>query len=151
MNASVFRLGVLLSAVLIVALSVQGVSAGELTADEIWTRIGPFFSPPAKFAGELGDYRSPLKFYDGRPVRTAEDWKQRRAEILSTWHRMMGAWPAVIEKPKVEYLEKKRRENFIQHRVRFLYAQKHATEGYLLIPNGEGRRPAGPSPAESPR
>ena len=125
-----------------IVASVGSVSADELTAEAIWQRIGPFFSPPAEMVDDFGDYRSPLKFYDGRPVRNAEDWKQRREQILSTWHRMMGPWPEVIEDPKVEYLESERRENFTQRRIRFLLMPEHITESYLLTPDGEGRRDA---------
>ena len=30
----------------------------------------------------------------------------------------MGPWPALIEKPKIEYLEKEHRDNFTQHHIR---------------------------------
>ena len=125
-----------------VVASVGTVSADELTAEAIWQRIGPFFSPPPEMTDDFGDYRSPLKFYDGQPVRNAEDWKRHREEILSTWHRMMGPWPEVIEDPKVDYLESERRENFTQQRIRFLLMPEHFTESYLLTPDGEDRRPA---------
>lgn len=107
-----------------------------------WEQISRFFEPPAEFAGDLGAYRSPLVFYDGRPVRNAEDWLLRRQEILSRWHALMGAWPPVFEKPQVEILETQRRENFAQHRVRFEWIPGAKTEGYLLVPDGMGRRPA---------
>ena len=42
--------------------------------DAAWQRIAPFFSPPPKYEGDYRPYRSPLKFYDGRSVKTAEDW-----------------------------------------------------------------------------
>ena len=57
------------------------------------------FRPPAEFREDFGDYRSPLRFDDGRPVRDAADWRRRREEILSTWHEFMGRWPALIERP----------------------------------------------------
>jgi hypothetical protein len=116
--------------------------AQSTEADAIWRQIGPFFTPPARLAGDLGPYRSPLKFYDGRPVRTAAEWSQRRREILDRWHSLMGPWPAVIERPQVEILATERRENFTQHRVRFLWLPGEKTEGYLLVPDCQGRRPA---------
>src|SRR5574340_875547 len=76
-----------------------------------------WFAPPAKFAGDFGNYASPLKFYDGRPVRDAADWAKRRQEILSTWHELIGPWPPLIEKPRLEYLRTLARENFTQHRI----------------------------------
>src|SRR5262245_44811940 len=83
-----------------------------------WRTIQPFFQPPAEFAGKFGPYRSPLLFNDGSPVRSAEEWPRRRTELLEMWQGLMGPWPAVVEKPKIEVLAKSRRENFTQLRVR---------------------------------
>jgi hypothetical protein len=103
----------------------------------------PWFVPPAEYAGDLGAYRSPLKFSDGRPVRNAADWAKRRTEILATWHGLMGQWPPLIGKPEIEYLRKEHRDNFTQHRVRVEVAPgKRTAEGYLAIPDGKGPFPA---------
>lgn len=107
-----------------------------------WDRIKEYFRPPEKFAGGLGDYRSPLLFNDGSRVANAEDWKKRRAEILSDWHEMLGPWPEMITEPEVEILETTRRENFTQHKIRFPWTPHEKTTGYLLIPDGDGPRPA---------
>jgi dienelactone hydrolase len=112
-------------------------------AAAIRQRLAEFFRPPKELAGDLGDYRSPLKFADGSAARRAEDWQKRRAEVLKTWHELMGPWPAVIEKPKLEYLEKERRENFTQHHVRIEVAPERMTDdAYLLVPDGKGPFPA---------
>jgi len=88
-------------------------------------------------------YRSVLKFYDGSAVRTAADWQKRRKEILIFWHAVMGPWPALIEKPNVEYLSRKNRESFTQHVVRVEAApRKQTVDGYLLVPKGTGSFPA---------
>jgi hypothetical protein len=106
-------------------------------------KLAPFFRPPVDLAGDLGKYRSPLKFADGRPVRNAEDWRKRRQEIVKTWHEVMGPWPAPIEKPKVEYLEKERRDHLTQHHVRLEVAPGLRTDdAYLLVPDGKGPFPA---------
>src|SRR5256714_12487059 len=55
---------------------------------------------------------------------------------------MIGAWPPVIEKPAIEYVETRRRENFTQHKVRVQTAPGQMTAGYLLVPDGPGPRPA---------
>jgi len=107
-----------------------------------WKTIAPYFTPPEKFAGDYGDYRSPLKFNDGSMVRTKEDWKKRRAEIYQQWTELLGEWPPLITEPTVETLDSKRRENFTQYRIRFNWTPKEKTTGYLLIPDGEGQRPA---------
>jgi hypothetical protein len=105
--------------------------------------IAPFFKPPAKFANDLGTYKSPLKFYDGTPVKGPADWPKRRREILKTWHDFMGAWPLLIEKPKIEFLKKERRENFTQHHVKIEVAPGRLTQdAYLLVPDGKGPFPA---------
>jgi hypothetical protein len=107
-----------------------------------WDTISPFFSPPAEFQGQLGEYRSPLQFADGRPVKTADDWTKRRAEILQQWNAWMGHWPPLITDPKVEILETTRRDNFQQLKIRFLWTPNELTTGYLLIPDGDGPKPA---------
>jgi len=104
--------------------------------------LDQFFRPPAQYANDFGDYRSPLKFYDGRSVKTAEDWQARRQEILNGWHEIMGPWPRLIEQPRIEYLEKQRRENFTQHRVRVEMAPGLTHPAILLVPDGKGPFPA---------
>jgi hypothetical protein len=100
------------------------------------------FRPPPQFADASGGYKSPLVFDDGRPVRDAADWQMRRKEILATWHGIMGAWPPLIQRPKVEVLGTQRREAFEQRRVRVAIAPSRTTEGYLLVPDGQGPFPA---------
>ncbi|MBN2313696.1 MAG: alpha/beta fold hydrolase [Sedimentisphaerales bacterium] len=110
---------------------------------EIPTTIAPFFNPPSKFAGNFGEYKSPLIFDDGTKVKSPADWQRRRKEILQTWTGFMGDWPPLIDKPTIEYLAKERRENFIQHQVRVEIAPKgQMVDGYLLVPDREKLMPA---------
>ena len=109
---------------------------------DAWQRIAPHFSPPKQFANDLGDYRSPLRFADGRLVRSADDWKKRRSEFVKQWQDLLGHWPPLITEPKVEVLESTRRENFQQLRIRFKWTPDEFTTGYLLIPDGDTPRPA---------
>ncbi|MGV3754220.1 MAG: dienelactone hydrolase family protein [Verrucomicrobiota bacterium] len=102
----------------------------------------PYFQPPAEFAGKLGDYRSPLKFYDGKEVKTAADWPKRRAELLAKWQEVMGPWPEVLANPKLEILSTTNREDFIQHKVKVQYGATQFHDGYLLVPQGKGKFPA---------
>jgi hypothetical protein len=116
---------------------------GAVPADEAGQRLAPFFGPPAELAGDLGNYRSPLTFADGRPVQNAADWRKRRQEILTTWHSLMGPWPALIGKPKLERLEQERRDNLTQYHVRLEIAPDRTTDdAYLLVPDGTGPFPA---------
>ena len=104
--------------------------------------IAPFFTPPAEWRGKFGKYRSPLVFNDGSKVKTPADWARRRREIRSDWMRLLGQWPALLTEPKVTVLEEKRRENFRQLKVQFKWTPVESTTGYLLIPDGKGKRPA---------
>ncbi len=107
--------------------------------------LKPLFAPPAEFAGDPGEFRSPLRFEDGSKVETAEDWAKRRAEILSVWNERMGAWPPLITEPTVETLESTElEEGLVRHRVRFLWTPQEKTTGYLFVP---GKAAQGPRPA----
>ncbi len=117
--------------------------ADEPEKGDAWAKIAPYFTPPAEFAGDTGGYASPLRSSDGRPVETAEQWTKRRAEIRQEWHEMLGPWPPLLEKPKVEFLEQERRENFTQHHVKVEVAPRgQQSDGYLLVPDGQGPFPA---------
>jgi hypothetical protein len=110
--------------------------------EKLWEQIEPYFSPPEEFENEFGEFRSPLKFYNGKEVYSAKDWKKRRKEIISRWHEKMGEWPDLITDQTFEILGTTKKENFTQNRVRFRWLPNETTEGYLLIPDGEGKKPA---------
>ena len=105
-------------------------------------RLSEFFIPPNEWKGKLGNYRSPLIFNDESKVETPKDWSRRRIEIRKIWMHLMGQWPQLIMEPKVMVLSEIRRENFRQLKVRFKWTPVESTTGYLLIPNGKGKRPA---------
>jgi len=109
----------------------------------LWERIEPFFSPTEEFEGDFGDYRSPLRFYDGREVTTADEWEERRQEIRDRWMEMMGEWPDLITDQEPEILSSEKRDNFMQHRVKFNWTPLEETEGWLMIPEDLD----GPTPA----
>ena len=117
-----------------------------LARPDVIGKVDPFFTPPEEWRGKFGKYRSPLMFNDGTKVKTPADWARRRAEIRGDWMRLMGPWPNLITDPKVAVLEEKRRENFRQLKVRFIWTPVESTTGYLLIPTakikGNGKRPA---------
>jgi hypothetical protein len=134
---------------LVLVLLLWGAAGAAPAADaepaqggNVWQAIAPFFSPPPELASDLGAYRSPLVFADGRPVKTPADWRLRRQEILDQWHKILGPWPPLIEKPAIECLETTRRETFTQKRVRLQIAPGQTVDGYLLAPDGPGPRPA---------
>jgi len=94
-----------------------------------------FFTPPDKYRSDLGDFHSPLLFADGTPVRTPADWTRRRSEILSAWHKIMGPWPPLIARPRVELVNTTRRENITQQQLRIEIALGgEMVDALLLIP-----------------
>src|SRR5439155_5711743 len=80
--------------------------------------LAEFFAPPEKYRSDFGGFRSPLLFADGAMARTPADWQGRRSEILSTWHKIMGPWPPLIEKPRMEVVNTMRRDNVTQQQLR---------------------------------
>lgn len=104
----------------------------------------PFTKISAEFESATAPGRSPLLFADGAKVRTAAEWQRRRTEILADWHRLMGAWPRVIERPKVEVLETTMRDGqVVQRKVRVEIAPGQTGDGYVLVPaTFKGPRPA---------
>ena len=114
----------------------------SLGATEDTAQLAPFFQPPAEYINDFGKYPSLLQFYEGRPVQDVTEWKLRRIEILRRWNDVMGPWPKLIERPKMEVVFTKKRETFIQQRVRIEIAPNQNGDGYLLVPDGTGPFPA---------
>lgn len=110
--------------------------------EEIPASLLAAFRPPPEFAGDLGAFRSPLKFDDGRPVRNERDWRSRRAELLRYWQGVMGKWPPLVENARLEVTGSETRENFTQREVRYAAAPGRESRGYLLVPEGKGPFPA---------
>lgn len=110
--------------------------------EDTWDSISPFFVPPAEYRNDFGNFRSPLKFYDGTAVNTPADWQKRRQEIQEHWTGMMGHWPELLTSQSLKILDTIHKENYTRHKVRFEWIPGEKTEGYLLIPDGEGKKPA---------
>lgn len=120
------------------------VGGGVVLSAEIPAELKTYFAPPAEFSGKLEGYASPLKFYDGRPVHTPAEWPARRKEILDYWHSRMGAWPALLDRPKLVLEEKQDRGGVTQYRVQIEIAPGEMRHGFLLLPPAKftGKRPA---------
>lgn len=111
--------------------------------EKLAAQLEKYYQPPAEFAGKFGDYKSPLKFADGTMVKTPEDWARRRKEILDTWHKRMGPWPSLLERPNVKRLETVDRDDYVEHHVHVQVSSEGVlADGYLLIPKGGGPFPA---------
>ena len=110
--------------------------------NKVWSILKPYFSPPLEYKNQYGNYRSPLIFYNGDSVTTKDDWSKRREEIRSRWMKMMGEWPPVLDQQEFEIIGKEKREDFMQYKVRFYWTSNEQTEGYLLVPDKKGKKPA---------
>lgn len=146
-SASIYRSVWLVVGVALFATALA--SADEPRSREaLWAQLEKYTQPPAEFAGQFGPYRSPLKFDDGTMVKSAEDWPRRRKEILATWHRRLGTWPPLVDKPIVKVLETVERDGYTQRHVHVQIApaaegkEPRMADGYLLIPKGKGPFPA---------
>ena len=107
-----------------------------------WREISSCFTVPVQFENVFGDYRSPLVFDSGDPVKTPADWTKRRKEIYDNWMQMMGAWPPLLENNGFEYLDSEQKDGYVEHTVRFDWASFNKTTGYLLKPDKKGMKPA---------
>jgi len=128
----------------VVLLLLNSVFCTGQEIDTAWDNLKSCFNPPRQFVNIYGNYKDPLKFYNGQKVESKEDWQKRRAEIMDRWHNMMGHWPPLILHPSFEILSSLNRDNFTQHTVRFYWRPDETTDAYLLIPRDSNikRRPA---------
>ncbi len=105
--------------------------------------LAKFFAPPREYEGKLGTFRSPLTFADGSKVSSPEDWQRRRAEILEQWHKIMGGWPKLIEKPRFESVSIRRRHQITERRLRIeIGIGGEMVDAFMLVPDGDGPFPA---------
>ncbi len=133
--------GSLTVVMLVGSLNARGQDAPARAA--LWQRLEKFTQPPPEFAGQFGPYRSPLKFADGSVAKSPEDWTRRRKEILETWHKRLGTWPPLVEKPTVKRLETVDKDGYLQHHVHVqISPEGKLADGYLLMPKGKGPFPA---------
>jgi dienelactone hydrolase len=125
------------------ASGLMGGDGPQAARQALWRQLEDYFEPPAEFAGQLGNYRSPLQFADGTRAETVEDWARRREEIAAKWHRRLGAWPPLVERPAVKRLESVERDGYSQHHVHVqISPDGKLADGYLLLPQGQGPFPA---------
>ncbi len=108
--------------------------------------LAEFFVPPEQYQSDFGNFRSPFVFADGTRVQSPADWQRRREEIISTWQKIMGPWPPVLQKPRVEVVNTIRRESITQQQLRIEIALGgEMVDALLLVPDGAAsvrKRPA---------
>src|SRR5438132_309077 len=96
----------------LVFLALALAAAPQSREKELWEKLEPLFAPPAEFRNTLAPLRPLLKFSDGRDVKTPEEWKERRSEILGHWNELLGPWPPLLETPVVQEQWKETVEDF---------------------------------------
>ncbi|MGA9626570.1 MAG: hypothetical protein WBQ65_19000, partial [Bryobacteraceae bacterium] len=88
----------------------------------------------------------PLKFLDGRPVRTGAEWRSRRAEIWRLFEKyQLGTFPPKPKLDRVVALDETRGEGYTVRNVRLEYG-KGSTRVRVMIPDGKGPFPVLISP-----
>jgi len=126
-----------------VVILAGAVPVGSQEASPPWSEMEKHFVPPDEYKGNFGKYRSVLTFDDGTVVKSAEDWSRRREEIRKYWHGAMGAWPPILEKPRLQRGQSEHVENFTRIKVEVEVSPgKLVGTQYLLIPDGKGPFPA---------
>jgi pimeloyl-ACP methyl ester carboxylesterase len=91
----------------------------------------------------------PLKFLDGRPVRTAAEWRLRRAEIRQLFEKYdVGTFPPKPKLDRVVALDETRGKGYTVRNVRLEYGpgSKGSTRVQVMIPDGKGPFPVLISP-----
>lgn len=106
-------------------------------------QLADFYQCPPAYQLQLGDYRSPLIREDGSTVKTPAQWQQRRSEILSNWHKIMGPWPELFAQPEFKQVVVSRRENITQRQLKIgIGIGGEMVDAFMLIPDGDGPFPA---------
>lgn len=87
----------------------------------------------------------PLRFLDGRPVRSAKDWTARRAEIRQLFEQYVtGSFPAKPKIDRVVALDETRGASYVTRNVRLEFGPQ--SQGTLRVqvtlPDGPGPFPA---------
>ena len=86
----------------------------------------------------------PLRFLDGRPVRTAADWKMRRAEIQQLFEKYdLGTYPPKPKLERVVAIDEARGQGYVVRNVRLEFGPdgKGTMRVQVMIPDGKGPFP----------
>lgn len=100
-----------------------------------WELLKPHFTVPESFKDDFGNYRSPLAGYDG-------NWEEKRNAIKHEWTDLLGEWPDLFTRPEVKTLESIPDHGITRHKIQFQWLPGQTATAWLLIPEGEGQRPA---------
>jgi pimeloyl-ACP methyl ester carboxylesterase len=91
----------------------------------------------------------PLRFLDGRTVRTAQDWKARRAEIRQLFEKYdLGAFPPKPKLDRAVVIDETPGKGYLIRNLRLEFgpASKATMRVQVMIPDGKGPFPVMISP-----
>src|SRR5262245_48205324 len=91
----------------------------------------------------------PLRFLDGRPVRSTEDWKARRAEIRQLYEKYdLGSLPPKPKLDRAVVLDETPGKGYIVRNLRLEFGpeSKGSMRMQVMIPEGKGPFPVLISP-----
>ncbi len=91
----------------------------------------------------------PLKFFDGRPVRNAAEWRNRRAEIWQLYQKYdVGTFPAKPKLDRAVLLDETPGNGYLIRNVRLEFGpqSKGTMRVQVMIPDGKGPFPVLISP-----
>jgi pimeloyl-ACP methyl ester carboxylesterase len=91
----------------------------------------------------------PLKFLDGKPVRTAQQWKSRRAEIRQLFEKYdLGSFPPKPKLDRAVVLDQTPGKGYVVRNLRLEFGPggKGTMRVQVMIPDGKGPFPALISP-----
>lgn len=114
----------------------------DSTHEQAMERLHPWTTPPPVFANQYAQLRDLLTRDDGTPVKSSEDWSQRRKELLNIWTKALGEGPKPLEKPQLQILKEEDTGPYLRRRVRLEIMTNRFEEGWLLMPKKSGKRPA---------
>ncbi|QNL49296.1 sialidase [Olivibacter sp. SDN3] len=123
-------------------LAAQQRSIKCLGNDSVWNILTPYFCAPDSLKDRKGNYRSVFDNYDSKQVQLKANWRERRMKIKKKWHSMMGVWPPLLEKQLFEIIDTIDKDTYYKHLVKFYLTPQEQTEAYLLVPKGQGKKPA---------
>jgi pimeloyl-ACP methyl ester carboxylesterase len=109
-----------------------------------WIKKTDALPPDFDALPRMNDLPDPLRFLDGRPVKTADDWKARRAEIFDLYQKY--DWGTLPRKPKLDQAVvggETQGKGYLVRNVRLEFGpqSKGTMRVTLTIPDGKGPFP----------
>ncbi|HPO16180.1 MAG TPA: alpha/beta fold hydrolase [Candidatus Hydrogenedentes bacterium] len=114
---------------------------------EAWRKKAGEFPPDFDALPSMAELPNPLERWEngiGAPVKTPEDWKQRRQELLSLFHRwILGTVPPPPDNLEAKVLSERDESNAVVRTVELRFGLDHKAVLHLevMIPKGEGPFP----------